>query len=285
MGFQMEFQTRIAQASRKAPNRPLRQILLLAHFADTKETCVKWLVHDHTASMGQSGLPPRPRVRHLTLNTPWVPKHPTLEGLASQPGGGVRPRRPPTVPGGGDPCCTEACSPRSWPGDVGDGVGAADSESETKLGAGRAFPAGRRRGRPRPGRPMPPHPADRSRASLHPAPRGTGPAPPRGTRAAAPLTSGLHGGRAASRQAAVPSPRAAGPHAAPTQPAPALALAPAPPPPPRPPPPGEAISCFPSHGGGRGRGRAGGGAGRVGDARRPAVGDAGRAGPRRAGRG
>lgn len=80
----------------EAPNHPLRQILLLAHFVDTKRTWIKWLVHRHTAWKGQSGLSSRPTARHLAPGHP----HPRVSLPTSHSDRGVGIPAPPTVPGG-----------------------------------------------------------------------------------------------------------------------------------------------------------------------------------------
>ena len=77
----------------------------------------------------------------------WAPtpsresKHPHLRGPGVPTGRWrLAPGAPPTVPGVGIPAAQRPVVPGSGreTGEVGDGVGAVDSESETKLGAGRA---------------------------------------------------------------------------------------------------------------------------------------------------
>lgn len=161
----------------EAPNHPLRQILLLAHFVDTKRTWIKWLVHRHTAWKGQSGLSSRPTARHL------APGHHILGYHSPRPtrteASGFR--RPPLCQGGGKPRHAEARPPPVQSA-AGDGVAASDSESETKLGAGRA---------PRPGDadspgPAPPPPPPRPNPRPRPTPRERARLRRRGTRATAP---------------------------------------------------------------------------------------------------
>lgn len=232
---------------------------------------------------GAERTPTQTRVRHLT------PGHPPLSGIktptpprAWRPNRAVAsgPRRPlPLSPGGGDPRCTEARSPRVRPGDVGDGVGAVDSESETKLGAGRALrrpPT--RTSQARWAHATPPPRTVPGRACTPRPPGGTGPAPPAGNARRGPThLRPPWRTRAASRQAAGAHSPGRRPHAAPTQPAPAPAPGPAAAAAAAPAATRRPSGRFPSHGGGRGRGRAGQ-AGRAGETPAAGGGRRGRAG-------